>query len=106
MVIDGLHTVVNTRFSCLCMLDGQRIFVPRWKPSFTTGYDPSDRCHFNGRAGIDDAVEYVNAEGDNLRPGLLNWPSCEGSVLLATNSLTFSETRGTLRIEGTRSVLF
>src|SRR5205814_6429297 len=27
---------VNTRFSCLCTLDGAHSFVPRWKPPFVS----------------------------------------------------------------------
>src|SRR5262249_2929001 len=27
---------VNTRFSCLCTLNGVHSFVPRWRPSFVT----------------------------------------------------------------------
>ena len=30
--------VVNTRFSCLCTLDGEHSFVPRWRPQFSRGW--------------------------------------------------------------------
>jgi uncharacterized protein (TIGR03032 family) len=39
---------VNTRFSCLCTLDDEFSFVPRWNPSFISGLAPEDRCHLNG----------------------------------------------------------
>ncbi len=39
---------VNTRFSCLCTLDGVHSFVPRWQPPFVTALAPEDRCHLNG----------------------------------------------------------
>jgi uncharacterized protein (TIGR03032 family) len=39
---------VNTRFSCLCTLDGVHSFVPRWRPPFVTALAPEDRCHLNG----------------------------------------------------------
>lgn len=42
--------VVNTRFSCLCTLDGQHSFVPRWRPRFVSALAPEDRCHLNGLA--------------------------------------------------------
>ncbi len=29
--------VVNTRFSCLCTLDGSASFAPRWRPPFVSG---------------------------------------------------------------------
>jgi uncharacterized protein (TIGR03032 family) len=39
---------VNTRFSCLCTLNGIHSFVPRWRPPFVTALAPQDRCHLNG----------------------------------------------------------
>ena len=42
--------LVNTRFSCLCTLDEQHSFVPRWRPPFITQLAPEDRCHLNGLA--------------------------------------------------------
>ena len=39
---------VNTRFSCLCTLNGIHSFVPRWRPPFVTSLTPEDRCHLNG----------------------------------------------------------
>ena len=39
---------VNTRFSCLCTLNGVHSFVPRWRPPFVTALTPEDRCHLNG----------------------------------------------------------
>ena len=39
---------VNTRFSCLCTLNGIHSFVPRWRPPFVTALAPEDRCHLNG----------------------------------------------------------
>ena len=41
---------VNTRFSCLCTLNGIHSFVPRWRPPFVTALAPEDRCHLNGLA--------------------------------------------------------
>jgi uncharacterized protein (TIGR03032 family) len=42
--------VVNTRFSCLCTLDRDYSFVPRWRPPFITAFTAEDRCHLNGLA--------------------------------------------------------
>ena len=39
---------VNTRFSCLCTVNGIHSFVPRWRPPFVTALAPEDRCHLNG----------------------------------------------------------
>jgi uncharacterized protein (TIGR03032 family) len=57
---------VNTRFSCLCTLDGAHSFVPRWRPPFVTALAPEDRCHLNGLALAPDdrghvSVRYVTA---------------------------------------------
>jgi uncharacterized protein (TIGR03032 family) len=41
---------VNTRFSCLCTLNGIHSFVPRWRPPFVTALAPDDRCHGLGLA--------------------------------------------------------
>ncbi len=41
---------VNTRFSCLCTLNGIHSFVPRWRPPFVSALAPDDRCHLNGLA--------------------------------------------------------
>jgi uncharacterized protein (TIGR03032 family) len=47
---------VNTRFSCLCTLDGVHSFVPRWWPRFITALAPEDRCHLNGLGLAPDAA--------------------------------------------------
>jgi uncharacterized protein (TIGR03032 family) len=41
---------VNTRFSCLCTLDADYSFVPRWRPPFVSALAAEDRCHLNGLA--------------------------------------------------------
>src|SRR5438105_3551204 len=47
---------VNTRFSCLCTLDGAHSFVPRWRPPFITALAAEDRCHLNGLCWRKDAA--------------------------------------------------
>ncbi|PSF32485.1 TIGR03032 family protein [Aphanothece hegewaldii CCALA 016] len=54
---------VNTRFSCLCTLDPEYSFVPRWRPKFVTAYSPEDRCHLNGLGMVDNQPKYVTALG-------------------------------------------
>ncbi len=46
---------VNTRFSCLCTLNGVHSFVPRWRPAFVTALAPEDRCHLNGLCRKEDS---------------------------------------------------
>ena len=44
---DGLYAV-NTRFSCLALVDDAFSFTPIWQPDFITDLTPNDRCHLNG----------------------------------------------------------
>jgi uncharacterized protein (TIGR03032 family) len=55
--------IVNTRFSCLCTLDREHSFVPRWRPPFVTALAPEDRCHLNGLAVVDGRPRYVTCLG-------------------------------------------
>jgi uncharacterized protein (TIGR03032 family) len=56
--------VVNTRFSCLCTLDPDYSFVPRWRPPFITALAAEDRCHLNGLAVVEGRPKYVSALGE------------------------------------------
>ncbi len=56
--------LVNTRFSCLCTLDPDYSFVPRWRPPFITALAAEDRCHLNGLALVNDQPGYVAALGE------------------------------------------
>jgi uncharacterized protein (TIGR03032 family) len=56
--------VVNTRFSCLCTLDRSASFRPRWRPSFVSALEPSDRCHLNGLGMVEGKPKYVTALGE------------------------------------------
>lgn len=51
--------LVNSNFSCICSLDGEHGFVPRWKPPFISELAPEDRCHLNGLALRDGRPRYV-----------------------------------------------
>jgi uncharacterized protein (TIGR03032 family) len=51
--------VVNTLFSCLCTLDSDYSFVPRWRPPFVTRQVRQDRCHLNGLAMQNGQPKYV-----------------------------------------------
>ena len=61
---EGELWLVNTRFSCLCTLDADHSFYPRWRPNFITALVPEDRCHLNGLGMVDGRVKYVTALGD------------------------------------------
>ncbi len=55
---------INTRFSCLCTLGHPHSFVPRWRPSFISGYDLTDRCHLNGFCLKNYQPKYATALGE------------------------------------------
>ncbi|WP_440875139.1 TIGR03032 family protein [Thalassotalea sp. PLHSN55] len=55
---EGLWAV-NSSFSCLCTLDPDSSFVPRWKPHFISELVPEDRCHLNGMTLKDGKPAYV-----------------------------------------------
>jgi uncharacterized protein (TIGR03032 family) len=61
--------IVSTRFSCLCTLDDDYSFVPRWQPPFITALAAEDRCHLNGLAMRDARPAFVTALGETDTPG-------------------------------------
>jgi len=78
--------LVNTRFSCLCTLDGDNSFRPRWRPRFVTAYAPEDRCHLNGLAMRDGHPRYVTALGETDSMGGWRVNKADGGVLLDVDS--------------------
>lgn len=84
--------IVNTKMSCLCTLDINHSFVPRWKPPFITGYDLSDRCHLNGLAMRDGKPTYVTALGTTDTPaGWRENKAFGGMVMNITNDSMICE---------------
>lgn len=65
-VLDDEIWIVNTQFSCLCVLDddGDYCFEPQWKPPFIDRLAGEDRCHLNGLAPEGNRVRYVTAMGE------------------------------------------
>lgn len=65
--------IVNTRFSCLCTLNADYSFFPRWRPPFVTALAAEDRCHLNGLTMDNGQPRFVTALGatdtrDGWRP--------------------------------------
>ena len=61
--------MVNTRFSCLCILNSDCSFVPRWRPPFISALALEDRCHLNGMALVEGRPRYVTVLGQTDTPG-------------------------------------
>ncbi len=74
--------VVNTRFCCLCTLDGDHSFTPRWRPPFVSGLAPQDRCHLNGIAAVNGRPKYVTALGQTDTPGGWRENKRDGGILM------------------------
>jgi uncharacterized protein (TIGR03032 family) len=81
--------VVNTRFSCLCTLDEQHSFVPRWRPWFISGYAAEDRCHLNGLEVVDGRPKYVTALGTSDTAGGWRENKAGGGVLIDVEANEF-----------------
>lgn len=60
--------VVNTLFSCLCTLNAEHSFVPRWQPPFISGLAAEDRCHLNGLAMSEGQPKFVTALAETDAP--------------------------------------
>jgi len=74
--------VVNTRFCCLCTLDADHSFYPRWRPPFVTALAPEDRCHLNGLALVDGRPKYVTALGETDTAGGWRANKARGGILM------------------------
>lgn len=74
--------IVNTRFSCLCTLDPDYSFVPRWRPPFVTALAAEDRCHLNGLVMENDRPRYITALGETDTQGGWRPDKAKGGCLI------------------------
>lgn len=74
--------VVNTRFSCLCTLEPEYSFTPRWRPPFITALGFEDRCHLNGLGIVGDRPKYVTALGETDTPQGWRENKATGGILM------------------------
>ena len=79
---EGELWVVNTRFSCLCTLDGSASFAPRWRPPFVSALEPTDRCHLNGLGMVDGRPRYVTALGETDTPAGWRENKAKGGIVM------------------------
>jgi uncharacterized protein (TIGR03032 family) len=75
--------LVNTKFGCLCTLDPDHSFVPRWRPHFVSELAPQDRCHLNGLAVVEGEPRFVTALGATDTPGGWRDNKRDGGILMA-----------------------
>jgi protein O-GlcNAc transferase len=74
--------VVNTLFSCLCTLNDDYNFVPRWRPPFISKLIDQDRCHLNGLAMEAGQPRYVTVLAESDEPaGWRPTKATSGAVL-------------------------
>lgn len=64
----GQLWAVNTRFSCLSVIDDHYSFTPRWFPPFIKSFEPTDLCHLNGMTLVDGKPKYVTMFGQTTTP--------------------------------------
>ena len=84
--------IVNTLFSCLCTLDEEFSFVPRWQPPSVTELAPGDRCHLNGLAIDGAGPKYVTVmAASNESGGWRPTKATSGRILDVTSGQTVSE---------------
>ena len=79
---DGELWLVNTRFSCLCTLDADNSFVPRWRPSFVSALAPEDRCHLNGLGLLGGRPQFVTVLGETNTAGGWRENKARGGILM------------------------
>jgi uncharacterized protein (TIGR03032 family) len=77
---------VNTRFSCLSVIDGYFNFTPIWQPPFITDFTGDDRCHLNGMAFHEGKVRYTTALGMTDTPGGWREGMAGGGILMEVPS--------------------
>jgi len=78
--------IVNPRFSCLCTLDPDYSFLPRWRPPFISAFAAEDRCHLNGLAMADGQPKYVTALGESDSAGGWRENKPRGGCVIDVNS--------------------
>lgn len=78
--------IVNTKMSCLCTIDDDHSFTPRWRPPFVTAYDLNDRCHLNGVAMMNGKPVYVTALGETDTGGEWRLNKADGGLMMDIRS--------------------
>ncbi len=87
MVFEGDELwFVNTAFSCLCTMDADHSFVPRWRPKFISALAPGDRCHLNGLGLMNGKPKWLTALGTADTPGGWRENKKSGGIIMDMES--------------------
>ncbi|QHT65830.1 TIGR03032 family protein [Rhodocytophaga rosea] len=73
---------VNTRFSCLTLINEHFSFEPVWQPAFISDLTPDDRCHLNGLAMLYNEPDIVTALGRSDEPKGWRENVLEGGIVM------------------------
>lgn len=65
---NGNLWAVNTRFSCLSIINDHYSFTPKWMPPFIKSFEPTDLCHLNGMTMVDGMPKYVTMFAQTNKP--------------------------------------
>ena len=79
---------VNTRFSCLAVIDHRFSFSPQWKPYFISRMSPDDQCHLNGVAFENGKPKFVTALGKTSTPEGWRQNKETGGIVMEVSSNT------------------
>jgi uncharacterized protein (TIGR03032 family) len=84
---------VNTRFSCLSIIDESFSFIPQWKPFFIDKLTPDDQCHLNGVAMVNEVPKFVTALGKSAVANGWREKKAHGGILMsvAENAIICSD---------------
>ncbi|MFC1680411.1 TIGR03032 family protein [Pseudomonadota bacterium] len=83
---EGELWAINTKMSCLCIINNEHSFVPRWRPPFISAFDLSDRCHLNGLALKEGKPAYVTALGKSDTAAGWRLNKTHGGILIDVES--------------------
>jgi len=76
----------NTLFSCLCVIQPEFNFVPKWTPPFISQLASEDRCHLNGMVLENGEPRYVTALGETDTPAGWRENKASGGCLMEVRS--------------------
>jgi len=78
---------VNTRFSCISLINDDQSFTEVWRPSFIKELQPEDYCHLNGLVvDSNNRPAYLTALGDSTTAKGWKANKAKGGILIDGNT--------------------